>query len=331
MALALKELDLHITNKCSLRCRHCVFSSGERILPEMDFEEISRLIEDFSAITAREGTINLFGGEALLRKDIFDIVDRVKKEGLSAGITTNCHVPGDLTEKILERGINRFTCDLDGAAPETHDWLRNMKGNFDEAVKTLKKSVAKNIYTTVNSVLYEDNIGQALPVLELCGGIGVNGLAFYYLTPTGRGVNISSQVVGPEKWLETKKMVSDWVARHSPQFSVCWEEAYEPVGGVKKHPWRCEKEHAETIFVRCDGEVYSCALLEGAPCSLGNARRGKLAAVLARRGEKAFGRPRGCPALAFHKYGDLSKADPRDHSAEIKLGCPYNYLILNEK
>jgi radical SAM protein with 4Fe4S-binding SPASM domain len=327
----LKELDLHITNRCALRCRHCVFSSGEKLLPEMSFEKISQLIDDFSVITARKGTINLFGGEALLREDIFDIIDKAKKEGLSVGVTTNCHVPKDLIEKLFKKRIDRLTSDLDGANSGTHDWLRNIDGNFDEVIRTLKKSVAKNIYTTVNSVLHKDNVNQVIPILELCRTIGINGLAFYYLTPTGRGMDISDRIINSRKWMDTKNIVLDWMKRNPPDFSVCWEEAYELIDNSDSAPWRCEKEHKETIFIRCDGEVYSCALLDGAPCSLGNINREKLGKILTRRKEKAFSRSNGCPALVFHKYQDLSAADPREHSDDIKLGCPYNYQILNEK
>jgi radical SAM protein with 4Fe4S-binding SPASM domain len=327
--MGLKELDLHVTNKCVLRCRHCVFSSGERQLPEMSFEKISQLIDDFSFITARKGTINLFGGEALLRGDIFDIIDKAKKEGLSVGVTTNCHVSEDLIEKLLEKRIDRLTSDLDGVTPEMHDWLRNTNGNFNEVVKTLKKSLAKNIYTTVNSVLHKDNIDQVIPILELCKSIGVDGLAFYYLTPTGRGVNLADKIIDSDKWLKTKNIVLNWIKKNQPKFKVCWEEAFENINDHPTAPWRCEKGHSETIFIRCDGEVYSCALLEYAPVSLGNITKEKLGKVLERRKDKSFLRSNGCPALIFNKYRDLSKQDPRECSESVRLGCPYNYQILN--
>jgi MoaA/NifB/PqqE/SkfB family radical SAM enzyme len=301
------------------------------MFPEMSFDKISELIDEFAVITSHKGTINLFGGEALLRSDIFEIIKKAKKEGLSVGITTNSHLPEHFLDKLLEQDMDRITCDLDGATPETHDWLRNMKGNFKEALKTLKKSVAKKIFTTVNSVLYKNNINQVLPILELCKKIGVDGLAFYYFTPTGRGANIVDQVVDPEKWMETKKIVLGWIKENSPKFTVCWEEAYQLIKSPTRPPWRCEEKHTETVFVRCDGEVYSCALLEGADCSLGNVNKDKLEKILTKRKEKAFARSGGCPALAFHKYHDLSKPDPRTCPKSLKLGCPYDYLILNEK
>jgi len=329
--MSLKELDLHVTNKCSLRCKHCVFSSGDRAMKEMNLKEIFKLINDFSKITKQKGTINLFGGEVLLRKDVFDIISKIKEKGLSVGITSNCNVPDEVIDRLLEEKIDRFTSDLDGGIAETHDWLRNMDGNFDKVVNTLKKFVDKNIYTTVNSVLYKDNIDQVIPILELCEKLKINGLAFYYLTPTGRGFNIKGKIVNSKEWIKTKKIVLDWLKNNSPSFTIYWEEAYELVDDPLNIPRRCEKEHDETIFVRCDGEVYSCALLEAAPCSFGNIIKEKLEVILNKRKEKAFLHCDGCPALAYYKHKDLFKSDPRISSKGVKLGCPYSYRIIYEK
>ena len=329
--MPLKEIDLHLTNSCSMRCNHCVFSSGERDFQEMNFEKVSGLIDEFADISNHEGTINLFGGEVLLQKDIFTIIHAVRSKGLLVGITSNCEVPATTLERVMSEDIQRFTSDLDGSTPETHDELRNKSGNFEKVLKALKQSVAKKIFTTVNSVLTMDNIHQIEEVLELSRDIGVHGLAFYYLTPTGRGVNIKNKCIGAEKWMELKRVVEEWVKKNNPSFIVCWEEAYEAKDSCNPNTWRCEKEHTETVFIRCDGEVYSCALLEGSPRSMGNVQMESLREILARREKNAFERSNGCPALAFHVENDLSKPDPRTTSEGIRLGCPYNYQYLNGK
>ena len=95
-----------------------------------------------------------------------------------------------------------------------------------------------------------------------------------------------------------KKGVKNWVKQNNPAFTVVWEEAYENADS-ERYPVEMRKDHAETVFVRCDGEVYSCALLEGSAVSLGNVQREKLSAILAHREEKAFDQSKGCPALAL--------------------------------
>lgn len=329
--MGLKELDFHGTNLCTLECEHCVFSSGERKLPQMGTEEISALVNDFSSLTNHEGTINIFGGEILLRKDLIEIIRRVRSEGLGIGITTNCQVPKSIIDMVLEQDIQRITSDIDGATPETHDRLRNKEGNWGTVIEVLKRAVGKRIFTTVNSVLNTDNIHEVEEILELCRGLGINGLAFYYLTPTGRGKGIKHKCIDAKSWLEAKERVGNWVKQNDPAFTVVWEEAYVNTDSVDDTPWRCEKDHTETVFVRCDGEVYSCALLEGSAVSLGNVQIEKLSAILAQRKGKAFDRSKGCPALAFHEYRDVTRPDPRISPDGIKLGCPYSCQILHGK
>ncbi len=313
-------------------CKHCVFSSGKRQIAEMNFDKIAELIKKFAEITFNKGIINLFGGEVLLRADIFKIIREAKNYNLSVGITTNCNASKKIILKLLDQEINRITTNLDGATPKTHDWLRSTKGNFNKVIEMLKLFVARDIFTTINSVLHKDNIHEAIPLLELCKKLKVSALAFYFLTPTGRGSNIIDKVVKPDKWLETEAEVINWIKKHSPKFGITWEQAYEPVDYSKKVslPWRCEKNHTETIFIRCDGEVYSCALLEGAPCSLGNVKNNNLKNILDNRSKNAFTREFGCPALAFHVNKNLQSTDPRISTNSIKLGCPYEYKILNK-
>jgi MoaA/NifB/PqqE/SkfB family radical SAM enzyme len=330
--MGLEELDLHVTNRCVLACRHCVFSSGERHINEMNTGEMLRLIDDFAGISSKKGTINLFGGEPLIRPDIFDMIKEAKRAGLSVGVTTCCQVPEKTIMKLLNSGIDRFTTNLDGATAKSHDWLRNAKGNFDKGIKTLRMFVSRGIYTTVNSVIHQGNIDEAAAILELCEGLGINAQAFYYFTPTGRGLGMKDKMVGPDMWLKTKSKVEDWIEKKSPGFGISWEQAYEPFcNSEKQPPWRCEKGHTRTLFIRCDGEAYSCALLDGAPCALGNARKDRLKDMLKGRDKKAFRRDRGCPALAFHVHKNLRRADPRVSTGLIGLGCPYEYRILRRE
>ena len=328
--MTLKELDLHLTNSCSLHCVHCVFSSGDRPLPELGTARIASLIDEFAGLSNSEGTVNLFGGEVLLRKDIFDIVQAIRKRGLSVGITTNCNVPQTILDRVLQQDIQRLTADLDGATPAVHDWLRNREGNFKAVLCVLRQSVARSIFTTINSVLHTENVHEVEDILQICAEIGVQGLAFYYLTPTGRGVEIAHRCIDARQWMAARARAAAWIRHHTLSFPVVWEEAYEFAGSDPTGPWRCEEGYTESVFIRCDGEVYSCALLEGAPCSMGNLHDDTLSIILTRRAERAFAHGSGCPALAFHVTSDIKQTDPRTAPPGISLGCPYNCRVLHQ-
>jgi MoaA/NifB/PqqE/SkfB family radical SAM enzyme len=329
--MTLLELDFHLTNKCNMRCRHCVFSSGERTIEEMKFSEVTQCIYDFAEITSHKGIINLFGGEVLLRPDIFRIIDVAKSLGLTIGLTTNALVSTALISRLKKLNLSRITVDLDGCSPNTHDWLRNKSGDFKRVIEIIKLLVSLKFYTSVNTVLYKKNIHEVINILELCKNLGVNAIAFYFFTPIGRGRKMVEMMVGPQEWILTKNRIIEWIKQNKPRFDVVWERAYEEVP-YKKNPsqYRCGTRHSETIFVRCDGEVYSCALLEGAPCSLGNVKREGLKKILKKRNKFAFNKLIGCPAIAFHVNNNLNGPDPRPSTPLIHPTCPYNYEVLTK-
>ena len=37
------EIDLHITNKCNLQCKHCVYDSGILTMPDMSLSTVKEL------------------------------------------------------------------------------------------------------------------------------------------------------------------------------------------------------------------------------------------------------------------------------------------------
>ena len=81
----IKTLNLHLTNRCNMRCRHCLYSAGEKKIEEMNYEEIKKLINEFAELSKKRGTLNLFGGEVFLRKDIFKIINLALYKSLILG------------------------------------------------------------------------------------------------------------------------------------------------------------------------------------------------------------------------------------------------------
>ena len=104
----LKTLNLHFTNRCNMRCRHCLYSAGERKIKEMNFQGIKKLIKEFADISDKQGVFNMFGGEIFLRKDIFDIIDYAILLGLAIGITTNANLSIETIKKIIKSVIFVF-------------------------------------------------------------------------------------------------------------------------------------------------------------------------------------------------------------------------------
>ena len=93
-------LNLHLTNNCPLRCRHCLYSSGDIELEDMITSEVCRIISEYSNLCGGQGTLNLYGGEPLLRSDIEEIICHARSLNMRVGITT-CGIASHSALRLL--------------------------------------------------------------------------------------------------------------------------------------------------------------------------------------------------------------------------------------
>lgn len=327
--MKLKTLNLHLTNRCNMHCRHCLYSAGESKFEEMACKEIEKLLCDFAEMNGKDGTLNLFGGEVFLRKDIFEIIDIALAKKLNVGITTNGNISSEVLTNILKRNIKRLTIDIDGANSFSHDWLRNENGHFEKSLKMIKFFVQSMEFTSSNIVLHKNNSHEIESILDICKELEVNFVSFYLFTALGRGRNIKNLVIGPTEWKNLRSRVLDWVKVNNPDFGIIWERSYEYIDRIGLLPLRlCEGDPSDVIDIRCDGNAYYCGLLSSVDLGcLGNVREEGLKKVIGKRKELAIKIKSGCVALAHNNYPE-SLIDLREKTKEIVPVCPYDWDVL---
>jgi MoaA/NifB/PqqE/SkfB family radical SAM enzyme len=130
----LKELDLQVTNRCPLTCKHCCCSSGPSGEEPLSTAFIVRLLEEAASLGVKE--VHLTGGEPLIRNDIFDIIAEARQRGLyvqlqSSGAILNSRI----CAKLRELQLDLFMISLDGLEV-THDRYRG-RGSFQRALSAI--------------------------------------------------------------------------------------------------------------------------------------------------------------------------------------------------
>src|SRR4030065_2351555 len=97
----------HLTEKCNLRCRHC-YQDG-RSMDELSLPEIKKVIIEASDMIKTwsetygigfSRSMNITGGEPLLRQDLFEILGEIKRHGFDTYLLTN----GTLVTRKHARG-----------------------------------------------------------------------------------------------------------------------------------------------------------------------------------------------------------------------------------
>ena len=133
----------NFTNRCNLSCLHC-YSKAD--LSSSDTLTTHDIVSTLPKLKANGVKFLIFsGGEPLTRKDIYEIAEACKKEGIMTYLSTHgLYVNPGNVQKIVDT-FNYIGISIDGDEA-AHDYFRGLKGSFKkslEAVKLVRSTGAK--------------------------------------------------------------------------------------------------------------------------------------------------------------------------------------------
>ena len=193
-----------ITNRCNLRCVHCNMNSGDALNNELKTDDCIKIIDKLAENKVQR--ITFFGGEPLVRKDFFQIANYVYNKGIFINMTTNALM---ITEEMIKNDLYKFDMvrvSLDGPNAETHEFIRNKKGAFDETINRIKMLVKNGIDVGVVTCISHRNLKYIKEMIELLENLKIKRWFLPLLSSAGRGSYISKEVLTP---LEVKQFLID--------------------------------------------------------------------------------------------------------------------------
>ncbi len=196
----LRYLRLSVTDRCDLRCQYCMPAEGVPASDReevMSFEEIVRVVRVFSDLGIK--TVRLTGGEPLVRRNVTDLVRRIRDEAgiQDIAMTTNATVLARHAEQLVQSGLTRVNVSLDTVDPETFakmtrggDLARVMDG-----IQAIQDAGIGEIKT--NSVVIRGhNEHQVADVVQWAWDHGVTP-RFIELMPLGEAAKMGRNAVVP--------------------------------------------------------------------------------------------------------------------------------------
>ncbi len=163
MALGLREVYLHLTNRCGSACLHCYNRANPREPDELSTSQWRRAIDDCVALGAT--SFVFLGGDPLLRDDLCDLLEHVTgRHGLKARLFFNSPVTGALAAELAAAGHGRLRplVSIDGPR-EIHDGLR-YPGNHAAVLASIANLLAVGLEPMANAVLLRPTL-PGLPAL----------------------------------------------------------------------------------------------------------------------------------------------------------------------
>lgn len=196
----------NFTNACNLKCKHCYQRAGIRATDELTTEEKFRAVEEM----ARAGVVSIAfsGGEPLAGPDFFDVVGKVKEEGMYVALATNgTLITGKVARKLKDVGVGYVEISLDSADPKRHDAFRGISGSFNRALEGIKHCVDQGVFTCVATTVTQFNLHEVPDIIDLAEKLGAQRFMAFNFIPAGRGADVAGIDLSPEQREALLKML----------------------------------------------------------------------------------------------------------------------------
>ncbi len=180
----LTHLMLEITRQCSFKCKHCYCNANNQNFEQLSFEDIIKLIEQFSQQKGK--SITLTGGEPKMHPEFWKIMELLHYYEIEISIFTNGYFwnEDDLV-RAKSLGLCSIQVSVDGIE-DTHDNFRCFKGSYLKAIETVKLSVKQKINTVMMITIHNDNYTEIPELLAYTSTLKLNGINLNTYIPQGR-------------------------------------------------------------------------------------------------------------------------------------------------
>ena len=257
-----------ITLACDLACRHCGSRAGHGRPDELSPEKCLDLVDQMAELGVRE--VSLIGGEAYLRDDWTDILERIRSHNMMALLTTGGRgLTKERCEEAAAAGLQSTSVSIDGVR-ETHDRLRGVEGSFDSAMQAFDNLRAAGIKVSANTQINRLSMPQLPEILESIIEAGVHSWQIQLTVAMGRAADEPDVLLQPYDLLELFPILGKLKARCDEAGVRLWPGNnigyFGPYEGVLRgtmprgHMASCGAGRA-TLGIEADGSIKGCPSL----------------------------------------------------------------------
>jgi radical SAM protein with 4Fe4S-binding SPASM domain len=149
---SLRYLELIMTDRCNLQCRHCYL--GEARNRDLPFETIQKIAVEFEEIQGLR--LLLSGGEPLLHPNFWEFNDLLGDYEFRSVLLSN----GTLITKAVARKlrVHEVQISLDGMR-EGHESIRG-RGSFQKALKAIDYLQESGITVSIATMIHKQNLKE---------------------------------------------------------------------------------------------------------------------------------------------------------------------------
>ncbi len=202
-------LTWEITYACNLQCVHCLSSSGTRDPRELSTDQAKAVLDELRDLQVFY--INIGGGEPMIRKDFFEILEHAEANDIGVKFSTNgTYITAENARRLAAMNYLDIQISLDGVDAATNDAVRG-KGSYATAIAAMNHLRDANFgQFKISVVVTRHNVDQLDSFKALADSYGAQ-LRITRLRPSGRGADTWDELHPTQ---QQQRQIYDWLMKH---------------------------------------------------------------------------------------------------------------------
>jgi len=258
------SVQLDLTYRCNERCIHCYLDHHDH--GEMTTAEIKDLLDQMADAGVFYLTIS--GGEILMRRDFFEILEYARLRTFCIKLKTNgILIRKKEADRIKALGVESVQISIYSHVPEVHDAITKLPGSLAQSIEAIRRLRAHGIHVIMANVLMVQNVHDYAGVRALAAELGAQFIMDPTITPMMDGdrsiLNLNVDEAALREVFRNESLVGGNIEEFcAPPLSPGEDE-------MDQLP--CSAGHT-ACYVSPYGDVYPCVQF---PLPSGNVRRMK--------------------------------------------------------
>jgi radical SAM protein with 4Fe4S-binding SPASM domain len=257
------SVHLDLTYRCNERCIHCYLDHDDH--GEMTTAEIKDLLDQMAEAGVFYLTIS--GGEILMRRDFFEILEHARLRTFCVKLKTNgVLIREKEADRLLQLGVESVQISIYSHRPEVHDAITKMPGSFRQSIAAVRLLRKRGLLVTLANVLMAPNAQDYRNVRALAAELDAKFIIDPTITPMMDGdrsiLSLNVDKAALREVFRNEDLVGNVEEFCAPSQPVD-EEALDMLP--------CSAGHT-ACYVSPYGDVYPCVQF---PMPSGNVRRMK--------------------------------------------------------
>jgi radical SAM protein with 4Fe4S-binding SPASM domain len=162
--------QIDLTYRCNERCVHCYLDHDDH--GEMTTGEIKHLLDEMAE--AGVFILTLSGGEIMLRKDFFEILEHARQLTFCIKLKTNAILIREReAARIRDLGVESVQISIYSHRPEVHDAITLVPGSLKRSLDAVRFLKSQGLKVRIANVLMIQNMEDYPGVRSLANELGV--------------------------------------------------------------------------------------------------------------------------------------------------------------